>query len=60
MMKFNILSQIIEAYHDAVVNNTDDYRNDFDGPSGEVEDPMGGLEGVTEYDDKNIDPDFEK
>ncbi len=58
-MRLNILSQIIDAYYDAFDNNTDDYRNDFDGPSGEVEDPMGGMEGVTKYDDKNIDPDYD-
>ncbi|RMD96603.1 MAG: hypothetical protein D6814_11085 [Calditrichaeota bacterium] len=57
-MKLNILSQIIEAYHDFVVNDTNDYRNDFDSPSGEVEDPMGGIEGVTDYDSKNVDEDY--
>lgn len=58
-MRLSILSQVIDAYHDFIDNDTDDYRNDFDGYAGEVEDPMGGMEGITEYDEKNLDEDFE-
>ncbi len=58
-MKLNFLTQVIDYYHDFIENNTDDYRNDIDGSPGEVEDPMGGWEGITEYDEKNLDEDYE-
>ncbi|MDQ7052642.1 MAG: hypothetical protein Q9P14_07050 [candidate division KSB1 bacterium] len=58
-MKLNFLTQVIDAYYDFIENNTDDCRNDFDGSPGEVEDPMGGWEGITEYDEKNLDEDYD-
>ena len=60
-LSLNVSCQIINAMHGVFENNPDDYRNDFDdGNPGEVEDPMGGWEGITEYDEKNIDEDFNK
>lgn len=56
-MKLNILSQIIEVYHDFVTNDVGDVKNDFDAEPGDVEDPVGGTDGVTNYDIKNLDPD---
>lgn len=58
-MRLNILSQIIDAYHDFVSNNSNDYRNDFDTNSYnyDVEDPIGGDEGITDYDSYNLDQD---
>lgn len=58
-MRLNILSQIIDAYHDFVSNDSEDYRNDFDTGYSEVEDPVGGYDGITEYDVNNVDPDSE-
>lgn len=58
-MRLNILSQIIDAYHDFVSNDSEDYRNDFDAGYSEVPDPMGGEEGITAYDIHNLDPDAE-
>ena len=55
-MRLNILSQIIDAYHDFVSNDSEDYRNDFDTGYSEVDDPVGGDEGITDYDAHNIDP----
>ena len=59
-MRLNILSQIINHYHDFVTNYSDDPRNDFsaDESVDEVEDPLGGEEGVTQYDNYNLDQDF--
>ncbi|MCA9741704.1 MAG: hypothetical protein H6695_06140 [Deferribacteres bacterium] len=58
-MRLNILSQIIDAYHDFQSNDFDDYRNDFDTSNTEVEDPLGGYDGITDYDVNNLDPDTE-
>lgn len=58
-MRLNILSQIIDAYHDFVSNDSEDYRNDFATDYTEVEDPVGGDEGVTNYDAYNVDPESE-
>jgi len=56
-MRLNILSQIIDAYHDFVTNDTENYRNDFEANYSEVEDPVGGFDGVTTYDKYNVDQD---
>ncbi len=57
-MRLNILSQIIDAYHDFLTNDSDDYRNDFSTDyDSEVEDPLGGDEGITDYDSTNYDQD---
>ncbi len=56
-MKFSILSQIVDYLHDHHENDTDDYRNDFATDHSEVEDPVGGEDGITTYDRYNLDPD---
>lgn len=60
-MRLNIISQVIKHYHEFVTNYSDDPRNDFpdDSSSSQVEDPLGGEEGVTLYDRFNLDQDFE-
>jgi len=61
-MKLNIISQIIRHYHEYVNNNSEDPRNDFpiDHNSSQIEDPLGGQEGITKYDRFNLDQDWEK
>ncbi len=56
-MNFNILTQIIDYVYDHRENDTDDYRNDFAIDSSEVEDPVGGEDGITTYDRYNLDQD---
>ncbi len=58
-MKLAFLTQILDAMKEVMENDPDDYRNDFDTDPGEVEDPMGGDQGVTDYDKNNLDPDYE-
>lgn len=57
-MRLHIISQVIEHYHEFVKNYSDNPRNDFSTDESEVEDPMGGNEGVTTYDIYNFDPDY--
>ena len=58
-MNLTFISQILDAMRDVLDNDSDDYRNDFDCDPGEVEDPVGGDPGVTTFDEKNLDPDYE-
>ena len=59
-MKLNLISQMIHHYHKSVTENTDDYVDDYDVDNydSEVEDPLGGDEGVTIYDRFDIDQDY--
>lgn len=57
-MRLNILSQIIDAYHDFIFGGSDE-SHDYDSYSGEVEDPMGGYEGVTDYDRNELDEEYD-
>ena len=58
-MNLPFITQILDAMRDVMDNDPDDYRNDFDCDPGEVEDPMGGDQGVTPFDEKNLDPDYD-
>ena len=58
-MRLNILSQIINHYHDFLVNDSSNPRNDFPAHEfSENEDPLGGEEGITPYDRHNTDESF--
>jgi len=57
-MRLNILAQIIDHYHKFVMYNSAEFRNDFQVHPTEVEEPMNGIDGVTEYDEKDIDEDW--
>lgn len=57
-MRFNILSQIIDIYSDYIREQDNPAREDF--PTigyNEVPDPVGGYEGVTIYDQEQLDQD---
>ena len=58
-MKSGFWSQVIEIFYDFFDGDTDNPRNDFpDDDSGEVDDPVGGEEGITDYDTYNLGEDF--
>ena len=60
-MKLPVLMQIIDVLHRLFYDDFDDYRNDPPadrGDGSDVEDPVGGSEGITPYDEHNIDPDY--
>jgi hypothetical protein len=59
-MRLHIISQLIEHYHEFIENYSDDPRNDFptDCYDSQVEDPIGGDEGITSYDRFNLDQDY--
>lgn len=59
-MRLHIISQVIEHYHEFVKNYSEDPRYDFplDHHDSQVDDPMGGEDGITHYDRFNLDPDF--
>ena len=59
-MRLHIISQLIDHYHEFVENYSEDPRYDFplDECNSNVEDPLGGDEGVTHYDRFNLDQDF--
>ena len=57
-MKLNILNQILDAYSDFVRGEEDPTRYDFTTTGyNEVQDPVGGYEGVTIYDQEQLDQD---
>ena len=61
-MRWNVLAQIITHYSDFVRENSDNPRNDFheDYTESPIEDPIGGEEGITFYDEYDIDQDWDK
>lgn len=58
-MRLGILAQLIDAYHDFVKRQDElaAYMEDFDTSASAVPDPLGGDEGVTDWDKHDIDPD---
>lgn len=58
-MKSGFWPQVIEIFHDFFDADTDNPRNDSpDDDSGEVDDPVGGEEGITDYYTYNLGEDF--
>jgi len=60
-MKLDIWAQVIDFLHDFFEHDSDDCRNDFpDQDGGEVDDPYGGKEGITWWDEHSADQEFER
>lgn len=59
-MKLHILTQIIEYYHDFVRGYDASVDFPYNHINCGVTDPIGGQEGITIYDENELDPNFYK